>query len=76
MLFVVSPAAMVGFIWASPILIFAVTVGAEYAAGVHFFGLPRSRRNAAAIAVANVPSVAWAIIATLSLSSRSLAGGA
>jgi hypothetical protein len=60
MVFVVSPVAMIGFIWASPLLIFGVTVVAEYAAGVHFFDLPRSRRNATAIAIANAPSVAWA----------------
>ena len=69
-------ALMVGFIWASPLLIFAATVAAEYLVGTRFFGLPRSWRTLTIFAVANIPSVGLALYGTVILTGQALRGGA
>jgi len=65
---------MAGFIWASPLLIFAATVTAEYLTGTRLFNLPRSWKTVAIFAAANVPSVGLAIFGTLWLAAKALTG--
>ena len=67
---------MVGFIWASPLLIFAATVAAEYVVGTRLFALPRSWKTLAIFVVANVPSVGLALYGTVTLTGQALRGGA
>ena len=65
---------MMGFIWASPVLIFGATVTAEYLAGTRLFKLPRSWTTLAIFAAANIPSVALAIYGTVKLTGQALTG--
>jgi hypothetical protein len=70
------PVLMVGFIWASPLLIFAATVAAEYLVATRLFAVPRSWRSLAILSAANVPSVGLALYGTAVLTGRALTGGA
>jgi hypothetical protein len=67
---------MVGFIWASPLLIFAATVAAEYLVATRLFALPRSWKTLAIFVMANVPSVGLALYGTVTLTGQALRGGA
>ena len=70
------PALMVGFIWASPLLIFGATVASEYLVATRLFAVPRSWRTLAILAAANVPSVGLAIYGTVVLTGKALGVGA
>jgi len=76
LLFLGPPILMISFIYASPVLVFAITVAAEYVAGTRVFSLPRSWKTASIIALANVPSVGLAIYETMELTGKALTGGA
>jgi hypothetical protein len=68
---------MVGFLWASPLLIFAATVTAEYLTGTRLFKLPRSWKTMAIFTAANIniPSVGLYIYGTLWLTAKEFAKG-
>ena len=73
LLFVVdNPTVLVSFLYASPVLVFAMTVAAEYAAGTFLFSLPRSWKTVGVIAAANVPSVGLALYETGVLTGKAL----
>ena len=75
LLFVVeSPVVLLSFMYASPVLVFTMTVGAEYAAGTRLFSLPQSWRTVRVIAIANVPSVGLALYETAVLTGKALTG--
>lgn len=68
----IGKAPMIAFVYASPVLVFGMTVAAEYFAGTIIFSLPDSRRTIGVITLANVPSVALSFYAIGRLMGESL----
>ena len=71
-----TPETALAFVWSFPLLVYLTTVALEYLTGTRMFSLPRSRRTAVVVALANVPSVGVAMYATAELAVRGLRGGA